>query len=279
MAQNHCSDSLSLVVIADTLKPQINLVQANPLLCGLSNVVINNGNGTSYDTLSFDWNTQNGNIVSIDQNGNATVNKIGNYTLLTTHKFNGCTAMDSIKIDEDTTGLRSFELNLTDPLCFSDKNGSISIINPLGNYPPYAISLNGGPFMPSLEFYDLSAGEYSIIVRDSVGCEKDSMIVLNDGYFFDVFLPNDTILRLGEQLSIPFKTLPVTTGGWKIIWKVDGQEVCPDCITLNLQPESTITVGVEVVDSNGCFNDDQMVIIVNNAVVIDSAQCHLFKWQ
>ncbi len=59
---------------------------------------------------------------------------------------------------------------ITDVSCFGGSNGS-STIAATGGVAPYQYSLNGGAFQGSNAFVNLSAGSYTITIRDNNGCE------------------------------------------------------------------------------------------------------------
>jgi hypothetical protein len=61
--------------------------------------------------------------------------------------------------------------NKTENTCFGDSVGIINLI-PSGGKRPYQFNINGGAFGADSIFRKLAAGNYSLILRDSAGCEK-----------------------------------------------------------------------------------------------------------
>jgi PKD repeat protein/uncharacterized protein (DUF2141 family) len=99
----------------------------------------------------------------------------GDYTITVTDD-NGCetevTAEIAAGAEVEVT------LDATDPLCFGDSNGSITVIV-TGGQEPYTFDLTGSPegFPP---YTDLSAGEYTIAVTDDNGCEAEATATLTE---------------------------------------------------------------------------------------------------
>lgn len=66
------------------------------------------------------------------------------------------------------------------PLCFGDNNGSLNISATGGTIPiSYSIN-NGTSFQSSAQFNSLSAGTYSIVVKDGAGCQNTASVTLID---------------------------------------------------------------------------------------------------
>ncbi|MEY3242135.1 MAG: hypothetical protein RIR11_3574, partial [Bacteroidota bacterium] len=61
----------------------------------------------------------------------------------------------------------------TNPAC-GQNNGSITA-SASGGTAPYQFSLNGGTFQNSPSFGGLSAGNYTVVARDALGCESSSV--------------------------------------------------------------------------------------------------------
>ena len=146
----------------------------NPASCGQSNgdLTINANNGTPVYEYSIDGGVSfqfpnffaglaagNHNVVLEDQNGCqiAAVAVIGNDLL---------PVIDNI--------------DLVDPLCFGDANGSVTITSSSGvGVHQYSIT-GGAPFQASNIFNGLSAGVYNIAVQDANLCITTTVVTLTD---------------------------------------------------------------------------------------------------
>ncbi len=65
----------------------------------------------------------------------------------------------------------------TDVSCFGGSNGSVTI-TAAGGTSPYQFSINGGAYQTSNVFSGLSAGSYTIIIRDSNGCTASVILTV-----------------------------------------------------------------------------------------------------
>ena len=82
---------------------------------------------------------------------------------------NNCdSAPTAVTINQPATSV-SFGTAVVNVACFGQSTGSITI-NASGGTAPYTFSLNGGVFQPSNIFSGLSAGTYSLAVRDANNC-------------------------------------------------------------------------------------------------------------
>ncbi|PWS28687.1 hypothetical protein DHW03_02235 [Pedobacter yonginense] len=88
----------------------------------------------------------------------------GQYTVFV-KDANGCIATD-LKTISVTTGI-SAQLSQTDVSCFSGNDGKITVNNALGGNGNYLYSINNGAFQTSNSFAGLTAGNYSIVVKDN----------------------------------------------------------------------------------------------------------------
>lgn len=75
-----------------------------------------------------------------------------------------------------STGGPSIATTKTDPTCTSN-NGSITAVGS-GGTPPYSFSINGGAFLPSGVFNNLTAGNYAVSVQDATGCITGTNVIL-----------------------------------------------------------------------------------------------------
>ena len=93
----------------------------------------------------------------------------GTYTLGVKDK-NGCTNSISVTIKEPTFSLNVVSVN-SDVDCFGNSNGKLTLTGS-GGTSPYSYTINGGTFGSSNTFSSLSAGVYSITIKDANGCTK-----------------------------------------------------------------------------------------------------------
>jgi gliding motility-associated-like protein len=125
-------------------------------------------------------------------------------------------------------------------------NGSIGVAA-TGGTPPYQYSLNGQPFQPNATFTGLGAGNYTITVRDALGCESSVSgnlsanagaltLVVVDTKSPDCGLENGVIIVAATGGTPPYR------------YQLNGQGFQPNATFADLAPGSyTVTVR----DANG----------------------------
>jgi gliding motility-associated-like protein len=84
----------------------------------------------------------------------------------------------------------------TNVSCFGGNNGSVTIAIPAG-VPPYSLTINGGLPTTNTTFTNLAAGNYTIVITDSVNCNETQTVTILDGI----------------QIATTFTTTAVTCNG------------------------------------------------------------------
>ncbi|NJM78688.1 MAG: T9SS type A sorting domain-containing protein [Flavobacterium sp.] len=111
---------------------------------------------------NYTWTNSIG--TSIGTNSPSLINlEAGSYTLSVTDA-NGC--LQSRIFSVDVIQPLTATINKTDIYCNGNATGSITV-NPSGGLPPYTYSINGTNFQTGNTFPSLTAGNYTIIVKDA----------------------------------------------------------------------------------------------------------------
>lgn len=98
--RNGCKSIASTFVLTDTVAPKINILPYNVIDCNIPFSYLN-ANSSIPSGLIFNWTTAQGHIQSGGNQGIATVDKGGNYSLNVLNQTNGCTSIANIFVDED----------------------------------------------------------------------------------------------------------------------------------------------------------------------------------
>ncbi|MDB2415707.1 T9SS type A sorting domain-containing protein [bacterium] len=133
---------------------------------GVGNV-INNSTGAviSFVDYTFSWVGPDGYTSSQED-----INSLepGNYTL-TVEDNNGCTYTDDFIVVDTVQGLELISINAIGPTCNGDSDGSLEV-GAAGGQAPYEYRIDGGAWQSSGAFSSLSAGNYTLEVRDANDC-------------------------------------------------------------------------------------------------------------
>lgn len=246
------------------------------LAAGTHTVVVRDNNNCTY-TLSFNINNTGSPVSTISasvnvscfggNNGSFSVNTTGgtpgySYTLNpvgstnTTGNFTGLTAQSYNVIVRDAVGcVTTVTIVLTQPSqltltltptpvsCNAGTNGSI-IAAAGGGSPGYVYSINGGPFGGSGNFTGLTAGTYTVTVRDNNNCLFNTTAIVTQPTLLNiatVVAPNSCAGSVGSVTITGSGGTPVYS------YSVDGVSS-----TNIVSPLTSGTHTALVMDNNGC---------------------------
>jgi len=180
----------------------------------------------------------------------------GTYTVSVTDN-NGCTTTAQALLDAPQP--LSVAAEVTDPLCFGDREGFINVTTATGGVGPFVYAIGNQPFTVSPVFGNLGIGDYNIRVQDANGCETSITATVNQPQELIVDLGPDVRIGLGDSISLPANTsYPVVS----YAWKNDPALSCIDCYEPTVRPFETVAFSVVVTDENGCTDTDAITIFV-----------------
>ncbi len=161
-------------------------------------------------------------------------------------------------VQPDSLGLSV--VDVVDNVCFGESAGSITVAATGGN-PPYEYSTDGFSFQDSPILESLPAGDYEVTVLDAEGCTATAtatiteppQLLVDAGRDRFIILGYDTIVRATSNYN------PVT-----FEWSPTDSLAClnADCSTVLVNPTSTTTYVVTVINEAGCVATDAVVLRV-----------------
>lgn len=98
--------------------------------------------------------------------------------VITVRDLNFCEGVFSFTVGNTSTITATIS-NVVDVLCFGGNTGEFTIAGG-GGTAPYDYSLNGGGFTTNGNFTTLTAGTYTVTVRDDNGCTLDTTVTLTE---------------------------------------------------------------------------------------------------
>ncbi len=210
------------------------------------------GNGT----LTYLWNDANA-----QTNATATNLPPGNYTVTITDG-NGCTTTGNASVSEDNpiTGT----INNTPVLCSGDGNGTATI-SATGGVPPYTYLWNDGQTTSTIT--GLPGGNYSVTITDADGCTGTANTTISEPTTA-LGISSLTQTQVGCDGSNEGEATVLAEGGtppYSYIWN-NGETTD---ILDNLAPN---TYSVTITDANNCTLSDNIVIVENPAISIETTK-------
>ena len=200
---------------------------------GTVTALVNGGQGP----YTYIWNSVPAQTTAV-----ATGLTAGSYTVLVTDA-NGCSAAAGAIVGQPSSALEVI-ITGTDVLCQGGFSGSASA-NVTGGTPPYYYSWNTSPVSTTREITGLSAGTYSVIVRDANGCTGEATITIADAQMLTL----NAEVEASSCPDTPDGSVSLTiTGGtepYNIIWS-------DNAVTAERQNMLPGTYTVVVTDINAC---------------------------
>jgi gliding motility-associated-like protein len=237
--------------------PTLNITNATIPSCGLSNgsITVSATGGVPGYQYSIDGGT------TYQASGNFTGLPSGTYNVLVLDN-NGCTGGVTIPLNEPNAVQVSI-VNQTDATCFGFNDGTIQVsVN--GGSGPYNFTINGASNGTNVNFNNLTAGEYTIIVTDGQGCTNQ--IVTN------IFEPE----LIPATISYPSSPICSYENGNPVITGVQGGTFTASPAGLNLitsgstagvvtgpgSQAGSYTITYTYTNPNGCVYQTSAPIVV-----------------
>lgn len=181
------------------------------------------------------------------------------YTI-TVQDNNSCLYTTSITVS-NTSGPSATTYSVTDESCGS-ANGAISISSVTGGSSPYQYSLDGGAFVSSTLFNNLSAGSHTVTVKDNSGCTYDEVFnVANTSGpgAVAVTVTDETCGNANGSVDIT----GVTSGTAPYQYDFNGQGLSSATTYSNLTQG---TYSLQVVDANSCTYDTTISVSSSSGI-------------
>lgn len=239
-----CFDSTRMYVTS-TLDQEFELVQSRTGSCEMPTANLRPLSEIP-DTISYSWETKDGEIDSDPTSRDVTALSSGTYTLTLANPAKTCTISKDIVVNFEPLQKVSYELDPID--CVSGTRNLLFLAD--DGEAQFSID-DGSTFSPSPEFFALGEGEYILQVRDGSNCTSTDTLIL-DAFkavkvSVDSLVENDQF-QLVPDLNIDEKFLQ------SIDWSPASLVSCDTCLQPFLTSGASGLIQVRVVDMNGCLD-------------------------
>ena len=187
----------------------------------------------------------------------------GNYQI-SIRDANNCALLDSFELTDPNALGAAIE---TTPIsCFEAADGQIDI-TAMGGVAPYTYSLNGMEYDGIRNIIGLTAGTYSVSIKDFNNCIWQSDVILLDNPLpFSVRINSEkTVISVGDSLDLR-ASFQNNNGNIQYSWTGSSPNTfdCPIvlCSSISVKPTVNTTYELYAVDSNGCEASDEINIAV-----------------
>ncbi len=244
---NGCIRDTSIIVNEPPVLEFSNIAEITPSCFGFSNgsyTITATGGTTPYN-------------YAVDANPFGASNIIaglsaGTYTLHI-KDANGCTADSIVVLTEPTAIVPAIALK--NATCATLANGRIEV-SAAGGTPSYLFALNAGPYNTSPVFTPVAAGTYTIHIRDSRNCLKDTVIQVIDS--IDV-VAAATVTDANCFGDTNGKIVLIPAGGLAPYTFAKGFSG-PFTSSNTFDNLGAATYLVKIKDANGCIKDTNIVV-------------------
>jgi gliding motility-associated-like protein len=259
-----CAETDTVFVFENMNLPTADAGINQTLNCSATTLTLDGSNSSSGAEFTYQWSTDIGNIVSGLNTLTPQIDQQGNYTLVVTNEENGCTASDSAMIDDKIIDIENFNIIFESPTCFGN-DGFIAIESLIGN-DPFLYSIDGGEtYFPNPVFDFLSAGDYTISIKDTFGCEVSEAFFLPVPLELDVQLVSEATIQFGQSFDLHAEINLPLDSIFSINWLPATDLSCDQCLDPIASPVGTTIYTVTVIDNFGCQAQAQVEITVKTS--------------
>ena len=145
--------------------------------------------------------------------------------------------------------------------CFGDRYmfGGISPTGGTNN--GFRYSINGNNPRPVMDSILLLPNTHQLTIFDQDGCDLDTTFVIMQPPEVIVELGPDVEIELGDTYQLRAEHDP-EENIISYAWNTDQSIDCLDCPTISVTPDADAVYGVEIVNNEGCADDDEVTIRV-----------------
>lgn len=226
-----------------------------------STATVDTSGGTSI--VSHEWQFSDGSGINTDVNPTHVYNTPGDYDVTLTVTTNwGC--VHSVTYTVTVSAPPVYTVDVVEPTCNGDDNGSITI-NVTGGNSPITFSLDGGPEQSSNVFSGLEAGTYVVTMYN--GCTETVEVTVGEPAAILVDASSQPVLCFGDATGSIEVTASGGTGALE--YSVDGGTTFQSTGSF-----SGLTAGSYVVvvqDENGCSVSEGVIITEPSAALAATA--------
>ena len=265
VGKNGCTDSITVEVAVDTIKPVFNISYTDSLVCENNKAKLHlQNNGTSGRIYTYIWLANNGKIDYGIYSADPVVIGAGTYIVKVTDIKNGCYSFDSISIESKAYELDSISFIISEPTCYGYSNGSVSIDSVFGGTSPYTYSSDNYYYSSINVFNSKKAGTYRFYAKDKNGCKTDTLVLLKEGGDVQVSLGADREeIYAGNGVRVE-AIINARNGIAEMNWDPKELFIGEDSLKAYIFPLTSTLISLEVVDSNGCRGYDDLWIQVRS---------------
>ena len=256
---NSCTYNNS-VTVTEPLTLTSSISATDLSTCLISNGAINLSVNGGISPYSYLWNNS-------DTTEDLTNLSAGNYSVIISD-MNGCSDSNNILVNQPSNGL-SISLNANtingyEISCYGGNNGNI-ITNTSGGVGNLTFVWNSGDTTQNIS--NLTAGNYSVTITDSVGCSLSDNITLTEPYAISSVYSTTPVLCNGDSTGSAIVNFSGGVTNYILNWSGFTYPL-PNGLTTFITPVGVPsgTYPYSIIDANGCMLYDTITITEPNQI-------------
>ncbi len=259
-----CENSTSTVEVEVLPLPLADAGPDQAITCAQSTVRLGSAGS---DMINYEWTVLEGAALPDPQSSMPEAQSAGVYALAVTSLGTGCTARDTVMVEEQVTFPEPRLSTFTDN-CFGQDQGIITVDSVSNGQEPFQFSINGENYGSSPQFGNLPPGNYTISVIDDNGCEGSTEVALEAPNALEIQLiakSNDgsPSINLGDSLLLSVLINQPEENVDSIRWSPQPPG-CPGCRDAYVSPDITTAYSVSVTDQSGCTAFANITVFVES---------------
>ena len=171
--------------------------------------------------------------------------KPGTYTVTVTDQ-NRCSATASVELKAPPSLL--LRVQVLTPVCGATTTEAF--VQTDGGLAPYILRVNGN--FTSNDFLQIPNGSNTITATDANGCSKDTVVQVSIPPVISLYLPRDTSILLGQELTLTGLTNAKENSLDTIIWSPLADNLRAGTLTQVWRPLVSNVYKLTLIDKNGC---------------------------
>lgn len=176
--------------------------------------------------------------------------------------FYGCDSIQTLVLEVVPDPDISAFFDIQDPNCSNENDGSIEIVDIINVTGTFNVSLNGEDYSDQLNWTDLAAGNYEIMIADQYGCFYMDEVNLSEPEPLIIDLGPSLTIDLGDAVSINVQSNDSLV---TLNWSPLGLVPCANCTDFELSPQESTWLILESLNEAGCLAIDSINIQVETS--------------
>jgi hypothetical protein len=165
-------------------------------------------------------------------------------------------------------------ISVKNAICNSSATGEVTVMAS-GGFSPYTYSLNSDAFVSTNVFNNLTAGSYTVTVKDAKGCIRSHSLNIAEP---NGLAMNIDVITETQDEYVGARITPVSTGGtapytYNIKNNVTGEIVAQNEKIIAWSGFKPGSYTFTVIDSNGCtFENNNVNIVIQSPIILNAVR-------